>query len=105
MERIFKLNTGKIFKYDDEKLLFYSLDKNNQWVLDPGVMSVYYDAGSDYVELKEISGVEKVNENNSNSDETEDESNLEDNYVNSFEEVIRQKDEDLTSENYVKFTK
>ena len=53
MEKYYKLDSGKIFKIDDEKMLFYSLDNNGVWISDPKMIDVFYDVASNYEEIKE----------------------------------------------------
>ena len=61
MEKYYKFSNGKIVKRD-EKGVFFSLNENNEWVLDGHVMSKFYDASSDYVEIENPNfGINKNN--------------------------------------------
>ena len=57
MERFFRLENGKVFKLDEEEYLFYSLDENNNWVLDNFLLSNYLDP---VIEFTEITGSNNI---------------------------------------------
>jgi len=50
MERVYRLDSGKIFKITEDGL-FYSLDISGNWVKDYDMEYVYYDASSSYDEI------------------------------------------------------
>lgn len=51
-DRYYKFSGGKIIKRSGQNGLFYSQDKNSDWVVDGHAMSKFYDAASDYIEIE-----------------------------------------------------
>ena len=58
MEKIYKLKSGKIFKYDQENPIFYSLNEEGRWVYDPTMLEYYIEG--DYIELSKEDITDKL---------------------------------------------
>lgn len=69
MEKFYKLESGKVFKIDDNGN-FYTLDISGNWVIDYNIEYVYYDPSIKYEEIEatdissiDISSIEWTYEN------------------------------------------
>ena len=62
--RYYKFDCGRFFRLDEENYNFQILKEDNLWEDDDALISLFYDAASNYYEIKDkdlISRLEKYN--------------------------------------------